>query len=40
MNDEEMEALLGYYEPNIVPSYKEIHHASDPAEPAFDDSFG
>jgi precorrin-2 dehydrogenase/sirohydrochlorin ferrochelatase len=40
IDEEEMEALLGYYESGVVPSFKTVHHALDPNEPAFDGSFG
>lgn len=40
MNDEEMEALLGYYKTGVVPSFETIHDGFDPNEPAFDGSFG
>ena len=40
MTDEDMETLLGFYKPGIVPKYTEIHTPDIPEEFTFDGSFG
>ena len=43
MNEEEMTQLLKYYDPNEVPSLKQLRGQEETAEfvpPAFDGSFG
>ena len=40
MNDEDMEALLGFYKPGTVPKFREIHDVNMADEFVFDGSFG
>ena len=40
MNEEDMDRILGFYKPNTVPSFKEIHDDPILDEFAFDGSFG
>ena len=40
MDETDMEALLGYYQPGEVPSLNSIRYGDDTSEFAFDGSFG
>ena len=40
MNEEDMDGILGYYKPNTVPTFAEIHDDPMLEEFAFDGSFG
>ena len=40
MDEEDMEALLGFYKPGTVPSFERIRLGKDFEEYAFDGSFG
>ncbi|KAF2135202.1 uncharacterized protein K452DRAFT_260981 [Aplosporella prunicola CBS 121167] len=40
MDDDDMEALLGFYKPNKVPSYEKIRLGEEPGIVGFDGAFG
>lgn len=40
MNEADMEALLGFYKPNVVPSLDEVRLGEEPGVPTFDGTFG
>lgn len=40
MDEKEMETLLGFFEPGIVPTFERIRHGDDLTDFAFDGSFG
>ena len=40
MKDEDMEALLGFYKPGVVPSLDQLRLGEEPGVAEFDGSFG
>ena len=40
MDDNDMEALLGYYKPGTVPKFSDIHPSEEDELYTFDGSFG
>ena len=40
MTDEDMEALLGFYGPDVIPSLDQLRHGEEPVNFGFDGAFG